>query len=84
MNIKIIDLWDVVMCSQVDMFVQNVGTVCLTTQVVSIYVASENQHKPWNIMVKNRNVIPDFPGGDAVTNFWLIGHGYVAAQWYQL
>jgi hypothetical protein len=33
--------------------------------------ATESQHKPWNKMAENRNIIPDFPRGHAVaTNHW--------------
>jgi hypothetical protein len=35
----------------------------------SRYYASESQHKPWNKMVKNRNIILDFPRGNAVATF---------------
>ena len=37
MNIKIIGLWGVMVCSPVDMFVQNVDTVWSATQLVFQY-----------------------------------------------
>jgi ribonuclease HI len=49
------------------------------------YYATKGQHTPWNKMVENRNIIPDFPQGDAVATFRLItGHDYLAAHLHRL
>lgn len=36
---------------------------------LSRYDVTESQHKTWSKMVHNRNIIPDFPRGDAVATF---------------
>jgi hypothetical protein len=47
--------------------------------------AIQSQHESWDEIVKNRNMIPDFPRGDAVANFRLItGHDCLAAHLQRL
>jgi hypothetical protein len=48
---------------------------------LSEYYVIQSQHKSWNKIVKNRNIIPDFPRGDAVATFpFITGHDYLATH----
>jgi hypothetical protein len=52
---------------------------------VSEYYAIQSQHKSWGKIVENRNIVPDFPRGDAVATFQLIAsHDCLAAHLYRL
>jgi hypothetical protein len=47
--------------------------------------AIQSQHKSWGKIVENKNVVPDFPRGDAMAIFQLIiGHVCLAAHLYRL
>jgi hypothetical protein len=52
---------------------------------LSEYYAIQSQHKSWGKIVENRNIVPDFPRGDAVATFQLItGHDCLVAYLYKL
>jgi hypothetical protein len=52
---------------------------------LSEYYAIQSQHKSWGKTVENRNIVPDFPRGDAVAIFRLItGRDCLAAHLYGL
>jgi hypothetical protein len=47
--------------------------------------AIQSQHKFWGKIVENRNIVPDFPRGDAVAIYRLTtGHDSLAAHLYRL
>jgi ribonuclease HI len=52
---------------------------------LSVYYAIQSQHKSWNKIVENKNIVPDFPRGDAVVTFQLItGCDCLAAHLYRV
>jgi hypothetical protein len=52
---------------------------------LSEYYIIQSQHKSWDKIVENRNIVHDFPRGDAVASFRLItGHDCLVAHLYRL
>jgi hypothetical protein len=52
---------------------------------LSEYYTIQSQHKSWDKIVENRNIVRDFPRRDAVATFQLItGHDCLVAHLYRL
>jgi hypothetical protein len=47
---------------------------------LSGYCAIQRRHKSWDKIVKNRNIIPDFPREDAVAAFIITVHDCLAGH----
>jgi hypothetical protein len=57
---------------------------CIQVDLLEYYTI-QSQHKSWGKIVENRNIIPDFPRGDAVAIFLLItSHDCLVAHLYRL